>query len=135
MLGISIDKIVIILAAAVFLLGPERLPGLASRAAQVIRRLRELADKTTEEVRRDLGDDYEQIDWRRLDPRQYDPRLIIRNALLDDSPPAPYGDRRDAGPATPAQDVGSGDEPTPPAASIAAGAATDVAGERPAGAA
>lgn len=118
MLGISMDKILVILVAAVFLLGPERLPRLASQIARIIRRLRELADKTTEQVRRDLGDEYEQIDWRRLDPRQYDPRLIIRNALLEEPPPPRTdGARQDARP----------DEPAPPVTSVVA---TDSA-ERP----
>ena len=33
-----------------------------------------------------MGEDFDDVDWRTLDPRQYDPRRIIREALLDDAP-------------------------------------------------
>jgi sec-independent protein translocase protein TatB len=33
-----------------------------------------------------MGPEYDEIDWKKLDPRQYDPRRIIRDALLDDEP-------------------------------------------------
>ena len=33
-----------------------------------------------------MGADFDDVDWRTLDPRQYDPRRIIREALLDDAP-------------------------------------------------
>ena len=33
-----------------------------------------------------MGPDFDDVDWRTLDPRQYDPRRIIREALLDDAP-------------------------------------------------
>lgn len=36
----------------------------------------------------EMGDEFDDVDWRQLDPRQYDPRRIIREALLDD-PPVP----------------------------------------------
>ncbi|HEV7169154.1 MAG TPA: Sec-independent protein translocase TatB, partial [Micrococcaceae bacterium] len=32
-----------------------------------------------------LGPEFEDVDWRKLDPRQYDPRRIIREALLADN--------------------------------------------------
>ena len=39
----------------------------------------------------ELGDDFDEVQWQKLDPRQYDPRRIIREALLDvvnpDEPP------------------------------------------------
>lgn len=36
-----------------------------------------------------MGEDFDEVDWRTLDPRQYDPRRIIREALLDDAPTPP----------------------------------------------
>ncbi len=32
----------------------------------------------------ELGEGFEDLDWKKLDPRQYDPRRIIREALLED---------------------------------------------------
>ena len=31
-----------------------------------------------------MGPEFDEVDWKKLDPRQYDPRRIIREALLDD---------------------------------------------------
>jgi len=36
----------------------------------------------------ELGEGFEDLDWKKLDPRQYDPRRIIREALLEDDEPA-----------------------------------------------
>jgi sec-independent protein translocase protein TatB len=35
-----------------------------------------------------MGPEFDEVDWKKLDPRQYDPRRIIREALLDDDTPA-----------------------------------------------
>lgn len=40
-------------------------------------------------VKEEMGEDFDDVDWRTLDPRQYDPRRIIREALLDDAPVTP----------------------------------------------
>ena len=37
-------------------------------------------------MREEMGPDFDELDWKKLDPRQYDPRRIIREALLDDEP-------------------------------------------------
>jgi len=86
MSGLSIDKILILGIIAVFLLGPERLPRYASKLAQLVRSVRGLADTAKDRMRDEMGPDFDDIDWKRLDPRQYDPRQIIRQALLDDDP-------------------------------------------------
>jgi sec-independent protein translocase protein TatB len=33
-----------------------------------------------------MGPDFDDVDWKKLDPRQYDPRRIIREALTDVDP-------------------------------------------------
>ena len=38
-------------------------------------------------VDEELGQEFNDVDWAALDPRQYDPRRIVRDALLDDDPP------------------------------------------------
>jgi hypothetical protein len=37
----------------------------------------------------EMGPDFDDVDWKKLDPRQYDPRRIIREALIDDEPTTP----------------------------------------------
>ena len=36
-------------------------------------------------MRDELGPDFDDMDWKKLDPRQYDPRRIIREALQEQS--------------------------------------------------
>jgi sec-independent protein translocase protein TatB len=84
--GLTFDKLLIIGIIAVFLLGPERLPYYASQLARLVKSLRGMANGAKERMREEMGPDFDDIDWKKLDPRQYDPRRIIREALLDDEP-------------------------------------------------
>lgn len=84
--GLTFDKLLIIGIIAVFLLGPERLPYYASQLARLVKSLRSMADGAKERMREEMGPDFDDIDWKKLDPRQYDPRRIIREALLDEDP-------------------------------------------------
>lgn len=87
--GLTFEKLIIIGVIAVFLLGPERLPGYAAQFARLIRSLRDMAQGAKDRMRDEMGPEFDEVDWKKLDPRQYDPRRIIREALLDDSPPEP----------------------------------------------
>jgi len=82
--GLTPDKLIIIAVIAVFLIGPDRLPGYAAQLARLVRSLRGLADGAKDRMREEMGDDFDEVDWKKLDPRQYDPRRIIREALLED---------------------------------------------------
>ena len=84
MFGLSGEKLLILGILAAFLLGPERLPEYARRFAQFIKSLRVMANNANSQLKEELGEGYEDVDWRKLDPRQYDPRRIIREALLED---------------------------------------------------
>lgn len=85
--GLTFDKLLIILVIAVFLIGPDRLPGYAAQLARFVKSLRNFADGAKDRMRDEMGPEFDEVDWRKLDPRQYDPRRIIRDALLEDSPP------------------------------------------------
>jgi sec-independent protein translocase protein TatB len=86
--GLTFEKLVIIGIIAVFLLGPERLPYYASQLARLTKSLRSLADGAKDRMREEMGPDFDEVDWKKLDPRQYDPRRIIREALVDEPPVA-----------------------------------------------
>lgn len=43
-----------------------------------------MATGAKDQLREEVGDDIADMDWRKLDPRQYDPRRIIKEALMDD---------------------------------------------------
>ena len=83
--GLTIDKFLVILVIAVFLLGPERIPHYAAQLGRLVRSVRDMADGAKERLREEMGPDFDDVDWKKLDPRQYDPRRIIREALLEDS--------------------------------------------------
>ena len=84
--GLTIEKLLLIGVIAALILGPERLPRAAESLAGLTRRAKEWVTTAKTRVRDEMGDDFDDVDWRTLDPRQYDPRRIIREALLDDAP-------------------------------------------------
>ncbi|WP_100811646.1 twin-arginine translocase TatA/TatE family subunit, partial [Microbacterium sp. BR1] len=87
--GLTIEKLLLIGVIAALLVGPERLPRYAEGLAKMLGRLREFLRGAKTRVRDEMGEDFDDVDWRRLDPRQYDPRRIIREALLDEPPLKP----------------------------------------------
>ena len=87
--GLTFDKVFIVAIVAVFLLGPERLPHYASQLAKLVKTVREMANGAKERMREEMGPDFDDVDWKKLDPRQYDPRRIIREALLEEEPTKP----------------------------------------------
>ena len=90
--GLTFEKLLLIGLIAVLLIGPDRLPGYAAQFARFIRTLRDMANGAKERMRDEMGPDFDDVDWKKLDPRQYDPRRIIREALLeDDAPPVRPG--------------------------------------------
>lgn len=77
-------ELVVILLVVALVVGPDRLPEYARQLAQFVRAARDqvtkVRERVDEEVQAELGD----VDWKALDPRQYDPRRIVREALLDE---------------------------------------------------
>jgi sec-independent protein translocase protein TatB len=86
--GLTFEKLLLIGLIAVLIVGPERLPRMAEGFARVVRKAGEYLRDTRSRVREEMGPEIDDVDWRKLDPRQYDPRRIIRDALLEDPKPA-----------------------------------------------
>lgn len=86
MFGLTGEKLLILGLIAVFVLGPDRLPHYAAQLAKFIKSMKRMAEGAKSQLSTELG---EELDWKKLDPRQYDPRRIIREALADDDSPAP----------------------------------------------
>jgi sec-independent protein translocase protein TatB len=89
MFGLSLDKVIILVAIAAFLIGPQHLPAYAAKLGQFVRAARDLALTAKERARAEFGDEFDDFEWKRLDPTQYDPRRIIRDALtgIDEAAP------------------------------------------------
>ena len=84
--GYDMEKFLLLLVVAALLIGPERLPRYAESLARFTKRSREWLAGARTRVKEEMGDDFDEVEWRKLDPRQYDPRRIIREALIDDEP-------------------------------------------------
>jgi sec-independent protein translocase protein TatB len=76
-------EFLILIVVALVILGPERLPQYAQQLARLVREARTFAGKAREQVRAEMGEEFDDVDWKALDPRRYDPRRIVREALLD----------------------------------------------------
>jgi sec-independent protein translocase protein TatB len=123
--GINPGEFAVLLLVILIVVGPERLPGYAQQLGKMVREGRKMAMGLREQVRGELGPEFDDVDWTKLDPRQYDPRRIIREALtdtLEDDEPA-------------AKPVSSGGPTAAAAGAGAAGAVAGAASSRPASAA
>lgn len=81
-------EFILLAVLAVVVLGPERLPEYTLKLTRLIKQARAMADSARGQLREQMGPEFDDIDWKQFDPRQYDPRRIVREALLDDDEPA-----------------------------------------------
>lgn len=86
MLGISGWEFLILIALAAALIGPERLPEYVGKLRTYIRQIRDMAEGAKSQLKDQMGPEFQDINWRAYDPRQYDPRKIVRDALFDPDP-------------------------------------------------
>jgi len=84
-IGLTADKLLLIAVLVAILFGPERLPHLAERLGSTVRAFRHHLTSTEQRMRDELGVDIDVDDWKKLDPRRYDPRAIIGRALAPDA--------------------------------------------------
>lgn len=101
--GLSFEKIILIAVIAALIIGPDKLPQYAAGFAQLLNKGRDMLKGARVRMRDEIGPEFDEVDWRKLDPRQYDPRRIVREALLDD----PGTTARDASPRTAASGAGA----------------------------
>jgi sec-independent protein translocase protein TatB len=82
-------ELILLIVVGILVLGPERLPEYAAKLAGMVRQVRTLATNARSQLKEQMGPEFEDVNWRQFDPRQYDPRRIVREALTDDPDPAP----------------------------------------------
>lgn len=78
---------IVLLLVVLLVVGPEKLPEIAGQLGRATRTARDLLRQAKSSLKDELGDDLS--DLKSLDPRQYDPRRIVREALMDDTPARP----------------------------------------------
>ena len=73
-------EIGVLLVLALFVFGPERLPGMAAEAGKGLRKLRLYVKGMTDDLKTELGPELGDVDLRSLNPKTF----IARNLLADD---------------------------------------------------
>ncbi|WP_375003836.1 sec-independent translocase [Aeromicrobium sp. CTD01-1L150] len=84
-------EIAVIVIVGLLVFGPDKLPGMAKQAAGLVRTVRRMADNAKNDLGRELGQDFSDVDLSTLDPRE-----VVRRNLLD----APSVSGPSASPAT-----------------------------------
>jgi sec-independent protein translocase protein TatB len=82
LLDINAPEFVLLIVLAIILFGPERLPDLARKAARLIRYVRTMASSAQQQLGKELGPEFENMDLRDLNPRTF-----VQKHLLDDVEP------------------------------------------------
>ena len=82
--GINGNEFLVIILVAVVVVGPQRLPEYTRKLTQMVRQLRVFLDNARSQIAEEVGPEMADLDLSSLDPRQYDPRKIVRDALGED---------------------------------------------------
>ncbi|HLZ37667.1 MAG TPA: sec-independent translocase [Mycobacteriales bacterium] len=81
---VGFGEVLVLIVAALFIFGPDRLPRAAAEAGRMLRELRRLTRQATADLRSELGPEIADLDLASLHPR-----TMVRRALLDDDEPDP----------------------------------------------
>ncbi len=82
MFDVGAPELLVLIVIAVILFGPEKLPEFARKAARVVRYLRNMAGNAQQQLSKELGPGFEDVDVRDLNPKTF-----IQKHLLDDVEP------------------------------------------------
>ena len=74
---------VVVFVLIMVIIGPQRMPEYAAKLARGIRSFRIMADGAKAQLKEQMGPEFDDINWRQYDPRLYDPRKIVRDALSE----------------------------------------------------
>lgn len=89
MFGVGLSEMAVIAFVAVLVFGPDKLPELAQQAGRFLRRMRTYALAARDDIRRELGPEYADLELRDLDPRVIVRKHIMEAMEDDDVPEAP----------------------------------------------
>jgi len=82
MFDVGAPEFLLLIMAAVILFGPEKLPEFARKAARLVQYVRGIAGNAQEQLGKELGPGFENVDFRDMNPRSF-----IQKHLLDDVEP------------------------------------------------
>ena len=73
-----------LLLVVIVVVGPRRLPEYTRRLTRLVRQLRLFLDNAKEQIAQEVGPELGELNLEDLNPRNYDPRKIVRDALGED---------------------------------------------------
>ena len=82
MFDVGAPELLVLVVIAVILFGPEKLPEFARKAARLLKYVRSMAGSAQEQLSKELGPGFEDVDVRDLNPKAF-----IQKHLLDDVEP------------------------------------------------
>lgn len=74
---LSLPEIVVLLGLGIVLFGPDKLPQAAASAARFLRQVRAFSDNAREDLRKELGPEFEDLNFSDLNPKTF-----VRKNLL-----------------------------------------------------
>jgi len=84
LLDINGPEFALLLVLAVILFGPERLPDLARKAARLVSFLRATANNAQQQLTKELGPEFQNLDFRDLNPRSFIQKNLLDNSVVAD---------------------------------------------------
>jgi sec-independent protein translocase protein TatB len=82
MFDIGAPELLVLAVLAVIVFGPDKLPVLARKAAKALRYVRQMAGSAQNQLRGELGPDFDDLDFRDLNPKAF-----VQKHLLSDVDP------------------------------------------------
>ncbi len=82
MFDVGAPELLVLVVIAVVLFGPEKLPEFARKAARLLKYVRTMAGSAQQQLSKELGPGFEDVDVRDLNPKAF-----IQKHLLDDVEP------------------------------------------------
>ena len=123
---LSLPEIVVLLGLGIVLFGPDKLPQAAASAARILRQIRAFSDNAREDLRKELGPEFDNLNLEDLNPKTFVRKnLLGEGEELRDLRKDINGTINEAGTLSPAA------VPAPRPTSAANGSATLPAGEQP----
>ena len=93
--NIGLGEIGVILLLALFVFGPDRLPGMAAEAGKFLRKTRTYIKGMSEDLKSELGPEFGDVDLASLNPRTFVTKHLLSDA--DDEPYTPANRQARAG--------------------------------------